>query len=174
MVQCFYWLIENSIAGCSRPGGPDHEAGDSPARRHEHTPAQTTQALEADLSWLRCQGISAVLTLTETPLDQAALDRHEMEVLHLPVPDLTAPFPEQFDRALVFIDRQRMMGRTVAVHCLVGQGRTATVLAAYLIRSGASADEAIAEMRHLCPGAIGSPDQERALQVFARRRDWIV
>jgi atypical dual specificity phosphatase len=174
VVERFYWLIENSIAGCSRPGGPDRPPAHNTTRPDDNVAGTSTVALEDDLAWLRQQGIGAVLTLTETPLNQAVLDRHGLEVLHLPVPDLTAPFPEEFDRALAFIDRQRMMGRAVAVHCLVGQGRTATVLAAYLVRSGASAADAIAELRALCPGAIGSPGQEHALHAFARRRDWMV
>jgi atypical dual specificity phosphatase len=174
VVERFYWLIEHSIAGCSRPGGPDRPPARNAGWHDEDTAGESAAALEDDLTWLRQQGIGAVLTLTELPLKQAVLDRHGLEALHLPVPDLTAPFPEQFDRALAFIDRQRMMGRAVAVHCLVGQGRTATVLAAYLMRSGASAESAIAELRNLCPGAIGSPEQERALFAFGRRRDWIL
>jgi atypical dual specificity phosphatase len=162
-MQYFYWLIENGIAGCSRPGEPGQ-----PGTRGG------SGDLDTDLAWLRDHDIEAVLSLTETPLPQEALERYGLEALHLPVPDMTAPHPEQFQRALDFIDGQRALGRVVAVHCKVGQGRTATVLAAYLIRSGRSADEAIAELRALCPGAIGSPEQEQALHAFARRRDWIL
>jgi atypical dual specificity phosphatase len=158
MLTTFYW-IEDTLAGCSRPGGrgPD-EAG------------QTVE----DLAWLRQRRIGAVLSLTETPLDADVIARAGIEALHLPVPDMTAPLPEQFMRALDFIDEQRSMGRAVAVHCLVGQGRTATILAAHLIRGGMSADEAIAELRRACAGAIGSPEQESALHAFARRQDWIL
>ncbi len=97
-----------------------------------------------------------------------------MAELHLPVDDLTAPTPRQFELALGFLDEQLARGRAVVVHCLVGQGRTGTVLAAYLIRSGAAPQDAIARLRQVCPGAIGNPEQERALHAFARRRDWIV
>ena len=41
-------------------------------------------ALDADLAWLREQGIGAVLSMTETPLAAAALARHGLESLHLP------------------------------------------------------------------------------------------
>jgi len=173
-MQHFYWLVENDIAGCSRPGGP--EGSQTRNHRWNGAPDQTDtlEALDRDLAWLRHQDIGAVLSLTETPLAQDALSRHGLEVLHLPVPDMTAPVPEQFTRALDFIDYQRTLGRAVVVHCLVGQGRTATVLAAYLIRSGMSPEEAIAKLRALCPGAISSPGQEHALRAFAARRDWIV
>lgn len=159
----FYWLIENGVAGCSRPGdqgGP--------------TRAASPETLESDLAWLREQDIGAVLSLTETPLEQEALSRHGLDALHLPVPDLTSPLPEQFQCALDFIDRQRSMGRAVAVHCLMGQGRTGAVLAAYLIRSGMDADQAIAELRRICPGAISAQEQEAALRAFEYRRDWML
>jgi hypothetical protein len=48
------------------------------------------------------------------------------------------------------------------------------VLAAYLIRAGAHPDDALRRLRALCPGAVGSADQERALHAFAARRDWIL
>lgn len=157
----FFWLIEDTLAGCSRPGGRSLSTTDP-------------LALDADLVWLHDQGIGAILSLTETALPAAILARHELAYLHLPVPDLSAPSPAQLDRALTFIDRQRIAGHPVVVHCLMGQGRTGTVLAAYLIRAGATPERAFAELRGLCPGAIGSPSQERALHTYYQRREWII
>ena len=168
----FYWLIQGALAGCSRPGGRGRDAGPEGSRPFGglHPPA----ALDEDLAWLRGQGIGAVLSLTETPLAVGALARHGLAELHLAVDDLRAPTPQQFMQALDFIDWQRALGRSVVVHCLMGQGRTGTVLAAYLIRGGSGVDEAVREVRAVCPGAVGSPHQQRALQAFAARRDWIV
>ena len=164
----FYWLIEDSLAGCARPGG-------SATRRNGALENDgDVAALDADLAWLREQGIGAVVSMTETPLPADALERHGLESLHVPVDDLTAPSPEQFDRALRFIDWQRVQGRPVAVHCKMGQGRTGVVLAAYLVRMGATPAEALARVRSVCPGAVGVNEQERALDAFAIRRDWII
>jgi atypical dual specificity phosphatase len=172
-MQRFYWVIEAALAGCSRPGGTDrHEQARSNPGDHA-SQAGGSEALEEDLAWLTSQGIGAVLSLTEHPLDAQALSRHGLECLHLPVDDLQAPTPKQFMQALEFIDAQRGRGRRVAVHCLMGQGRSGTILAAYLIRAAASPEEAITRLRQLCPGAIGSPAQEHALRAFAQRRDWI-
>ncbi|MEO7000302.1 MAG: dual specificity protein phosphatase family protein [Ktedonobacterales bacterium] len=189
-IQRFYWLIDGALAGCSRPGGihvgadssysygerrgwgrPDRSPGALPDATEAPAVATT---LDADLDWLRAQGIGAVLSLTETPLPAEALARHTLDTLHIPIDDMTAPTPEQFDRALGFIDRERGLGRAVAVHCKMGQGRTGVILAAYLIRAGVTPAAALRELRIICPGAVGSPEQERALYAFTTRRDWIV
>lgn len=165
-MQGFYWLIEGILAGCPLPGGRAEHGG-----RHSDAPTTT---LDDDLARLRERGIGAVLTLTETPLPPEVLRRHGLDGLHIPVRDLTAPTPEQLMRALRFIDWQRALGHGVAVHCLVGEGRTGTVLAAYLIRAGATPEQALRQVRALRPGAVGAPEQERALVAFAARRDWII
>lgn len=178
----FYWLIEGALAGCPRPGGGQRDtrrdAGRDQAPHSPESPANaddaTAAALDADLAWLRTQGIGALLSLTETSLPEASLARHGLESLHLPVDDLTAPSPEQLDQALAFIDHGRARDRAVVVHCKVGEGRTGTVLAAYLIRAGRTVDQALADVRALRPGAVGVVAQEQALRAFARRRDWIV
>ncbi len=167
-MQGFYWLIDDVLAGCARPGGNMTQRDALP------DDAGPLAALDADLAWLRERGIGAVLSMTETPLSAEALARHGLESLHVPVDDLTAPTPEQFDRALRFIDWQRVRGKPVVVHCKMGQGRTGVVLAAYLVRMGAAPAQALARVRTVCPGAVGVSEQERALDAFAMRRDWIV
>jgi atypical dual specificity phosphatase len=162
----FYWMIDGVLAGCARPGA--RRRGDSAG-----TP-EAVAALDEDLGALKARGIGAVLTLTETPLAAEALTRHGLAGLHLPVDDLRAPKPDQLRTALAFIDEQRARGRRVAVHCLVGQGRTGTILAAYLIRGGLDAAAALREVRSVCPGAVGSPEQEHALHAYAAARDWLI
>ena len=157
----FYWLIPNALAGCRRPGG--FGSG-----------AEWAARCDADLAWLRRQGIAAILTLTEDPIDPAALARHGFASLHLPVEDLTPPRPDQIHAGLAFIDEHRAHGRAVAVHCLMGQGRTGTILAAYLIRGGLDPGSAVAAVRAVCPGAVENALQEEALAAFAARRDWLV
>jgi atypical dual specificity phosphatase len=152
----FYWVIDNVLAGCSRPGvGGD---GD----------------IDRDLATLRGYGIGALLTLTETALPLVALERHGILGLHLPVDDFHAPTTSQMLEALAFLDDARATGTAVAVHCLAGQGRTGTVLAAYLIRGGLSSEQAIAELRAICPGAIESSPQTAALAGWAAELPWLV
>lgn len=168
-MQRFYWLIDGALAGCSLPGGA-HSTG---ADRHADAGVPDAE-VRTDLAWLGRQGIGAVLSLTEQPLSLDAVQSQQMAYLHVPVPDLTAPTPDQFGAALGFIDLSRSRGLGVAVHCLMGQGRTGTVLAAYLIRSGVRVDDAIAHLRSICPGALSSPSQEIALAAYFDRRDWVL
>ena len=165
-MQRFYWLVPGALAGCSRPG--------TGAREAPTDTLSVQEALQRDLDWLRGHEIGAVLSLTEKPLDRAGVAQHGLEVLHLPVPDLTSPLPEQLSRALHFIDSQQSFGRATAVHCLMGQGRTGSVLGAYLIRGGMPPREAIAQLRTVCPGALSVRAQEYALHAFAARRDWVL
>ena len=151
----FYWLIDDVLAGCSRPGA---NGGD----------------LDADLARLRDHGIGVLLTLTETPLPPGSLANHDLRGLHIPVDDFHAPTIGQMLDALAFIDEARVNGEPVAVHCLAGQGRTGTVLAAYLIRGGLSAAAAIAEVRVVCPGAIEASTQTEALAEWAAESPWLV
>lgn len=166
----FYWLIDGALAGCSRPGN----RGRRVANDDGVGAGDANASLDEDLAWLRAQGIGAVLSLTEVPLSPGALARNGLNELHLAVDDLHAPSPAQLQTALAFLDWERARAHGVAVHCLMGQGRTGTVLAAYLIRGGLSAGEALDEVRAICPGAISSAEQEEALHAFAARRDWII
>jgi atypical dual specificity phosphatase len=151
----FYWIIDGVLAGCSRPGA---NGGD----------------LDADLRMLRGHGIGALLTLTETPLTAGALERHGLRGLHLPVDDFHAPTPGQLLEALAFIDEAQAAGIPTAVHCLAGMGRTGTALAAYLIRGGLPAPDAIASIRAVCPGAIEERRQVEALETWALERSWLI
>lgn len=167
-IHNFYWLYEGAIAGSSRPGGE--------MRRHNATPDGMAfgDSLDSDLRWLKNQGIGAILSLTETPLPAAALSAYAFAALHLPIADQAAPAQSDFLAALDFIDQQRVAGRGVLVHCRIGEGRTASILAAYLIRQGATSAEALAWLRAIRPGAISAPAQQEALAAFASRRDWII
>jgi atypical dual specificity phosphatase len=154
-VHRFYWLIEDVLAGCSRPGA---NGGN----------------VDGDLDTLRDHGVGALLTLTETALPRGALERHGIEGMHLPVDDFHAPTTAQMLDALAFLDRARAAGTPAAVHCLAGQGRTGTVLAAYLIRSGLDPDQAVAEVRAVCPGAVEAKPQMVALAEWDAERPWFI
>lgn len=155
-MERFYWIRESMLAGSSRPGGL---RGDR---------------LATDLDELQARGIGAIVSLTETALDIYAVQELGMSYAHIPIVDMTAPSPAQLFDALDAIDLAHGENRAVVVHCLAGQGRTGTVLAAWLIRQGATTDEAIGEIRAVCPQAVENDAQLACLRVFERDRLWVV
>ena len=147
----FSWVIDNQVAGMPRPG----------AKR----------PLDQDLLFLRDQGVDALVSLTEKPVDPAALSQHGIEALHIPVPDFHAPTQEQLDQYVNAVQGWTGAGRQVGTHCAAGLGRTGTFLATLFVARGMEADPAIAEVRRLRPGSIETDAQVQAVREFAARQD---
>jgi atypical dual specificity phosphatase len=126
------------------------------------------QAAE-ELTWLRKQGIDILMSLTEDPVRRDWVDNAGLMSVHIPIEDFEAPSPEQFDLCLSVIERANESNMGVHIHCRAGAGRTGTVLAAYFIRRGLPATDAIERIRELRPGSVETPEQERALREYARR-----
>src|SRR5205814_7582906 len=89
-------------------------------------------------------------------------------VFHVPMMDMEAPTQEQLERCLSAIERAHAQKMGVAVHCAAGLGRTGTVLAAWFVTQGLSAQNAIARVRRIRPGSIETEEQERAVEEFAK------
>ena len=97
-----------------------------------------------DFELLLSLGITAVVDVrAERIADPAFFAAHDIAHRQYRVPDVTVPGPEVLTDAVAWIDEQLADGRTVLVHCAKGRGRSATVLAAYLMREqGMTFDEA--------------------------------
>ena len=93
-----------------------------------------------DLAWLREQGIQVLVSLTEEPMPRHWVNDAGLMAVHIPVPDMAAPTGRQLELAVSTIGRAKRSGLGVAVHCAAGQGRTGTVLAAYLVTTGLRAN----------------------------------
>ncbi len=143
----FLWLERNALAGTPAPG--------------------VYFDMEYDLKALQRVGITALITLTETPLDQSRLAPFGIKNLWEPVHDMEAPTLEQGVRLCRNIDQLLEQKEVVAVHCRAGLGRTGTVLAAHLIWKGYSALDALEAVRSIEPRWVQSQEQVAFLENFA-------
>lgn len=121
------------------------------------------------LASLASQGIAVVVNLHERAHAPTQLATHGLTEVHVPVPDLTPPTPEQLATGVAAISAALADGQGVAVHCAAGLGRTGTMLACYLVSTGLDAPTAIARVRSARPGSVETPAQEAAIEAFARR-----
>ena len=139
----FSWLIDEKLAGSGMPTTFD------------------------ELDWVVKQGIKSIVTMTENSLPDSWIK--DLNYLHVPTPDLTAPDMDEIDIAIEFIQEKINSKEPVMVHCAAGMGRAGTILACYLIKyQKHSAKEAIKKIRKERPGSIQSEIQEIAITFYEK------
>jgi len=153
-----WWVIPGVLAGMPMPFI-------HPERRLNGGGA--LDAYDDELKDLHLAGVRAVVSLLNIPSDMAVYDSAGFAFLCLPVHDGQPPTIEQASEFIHFIAQQRAAQRPVAVHCEAGLGRTGTLLAAYLISQGESAQAAISRVRAVERVAVETPRQVQFLHEFA-------
>ena len=142
----FSWLIAGRLAGTPWPG--------------------VVHDMDADLKALSRCGVTMLITLTEKDFPQDALARHGLRNFHLPVYDHEPPTVAQIQMLLARMSAAMRRGEVLAVHCLAGLGRTGTVLAAWLVREGLTAEEALRRVRLIDAQYVQSQAQEALLYEY--------
>ncbi|XP_065510066.1 dual specificity protein phosphatase 23 [Caloenas nicobarica] len=142
----FSWVSEGRLAGLAMPREPGH------------------------YRFLLGQGVRHLVSLSERPPPHhgccPAIRLHRLRV-----PDFTPPTPGQIRSFLRLVEEANGQGEAVAVHCMLGYGRTGTMLACYLAKArDMSGADAIREIRRLRPGSIETREQEEAVIRFCQQR----
>ncbi|MBD2092386.1 dual specificity protein phosphatase family protein [Microcoleus sp. FACHB-1515] len=96
-----------------------------------------------ELADLQAAGVGAIVSVMDDPTDLDLYEQAKLPFRWLPTKGGTAPTREQIQELQAFVEQQHQLGSAVAVHCTSGNRRTGTMLAAYLICTGASYEEAM-------------------------------
>jgi len=89
---------------------------------------------ERDFDALVTLGITAVVDMRAERISEPAwFEAHGVALRQYRVPDVTVPDEDVLSDAVPWITERIAEGRTVLIHCAKGRGRSATVLAAYLM-----------------------------------------
>lgn len=142
-------------------------------------PGTKDASLASALDTLQAAGATALITLM--PAEELRLNRVDelpalcaargIEWFHLPVADEQVPL-DDFDAAWMQAHaRIRALldeGRSIAIHCKGGSGRTGLIAARILIERGLPRAEAVALVQALRPKAIQHPAHAAWIAQFGR------
>ncbi len=115
---------------------------------------------------LAARGVTAVVNM-RIEYDDRAAGITPARYLHLPTVDETTPSLEHLEQGVAFMAQELADGGVVYVHCGSGIGRAATMVAAYLVRQGASPKQAWARIQAVRPFVRPEPEQIEQLVRFA-------
>jgi atypical dual specificity phosphatase len=143
----FSWLEPGWLAGTSAPGSINQ------------------------LRALVVEGVAHLVSLSPEypPPKRKAVEG--LTIHYIDIEDFEAPSMEQLFKFIKVCEEMEGAGegKGVAVHCLGGNGRTGTLLAAWLVwAKGWGAGAAVREVRGVRPGAVESWPQVKAVFAFQR------
>jgi protein-tyrosine phosphatase len=130
--------------------------------------------LELEIGAWKSAGVDVVVSLLEREeISELGLQReaglcssHGIDFISFPIPDRGLPEPPQevLRVAQLLADGLRN-GRSIAIHCRAGIGRSSVIAACALICSGVTAEEALASIKAARGLIVPDTDEQR---------DWVV
>lgn len=99
--------------------------------------------------------------------------RAGIDLIALPIDDYQAPgapWLRAWRRIEAMVDRQMAAGRSLALCCLYGAGRSGTVAAAIVCWKGLSPPEALGRLRSAFADSVESPVQEAWIQLQTHQK----
>ncbi|MCB9757967.1 MAG: dual specificity protein phosphatase family protein [Candidatus Omnitrophica bacterium] len=118
--------------------------------------------------------INAVLDITVENREPFFIEKNKsIEYLRIPVLDRTSPTVEQLQQGVAWGLTQVNQGRNLYVHCTGGHERSATFVAALLLRSGyfQTIDEAFKKIQCTRPKARFVGDQRKILEEWLEKKE---
>lgn len=145
MQIAFNWIIKDQLSGGSKPGWYND--------------------IEKDLDYLKDNGISTIVTLTEDPIsfDQ---EKYHLNNIFFPISDMGIPTPRKAFEICSEIVSLIENGEKIYIHCKAGLGRTGTILSCCLVNMGRSSDDAIKEIRQINNAYIQTYVQEKFISHY--------
>jgi len=112
------------------------------------------------------KGISADISLEKEKLDHPYGVKY---YLWLPVKDHHAPTQDQLELGSKFLEDLVKKKIKTYIHCKMGHSRSATLVAAYFLRTGKTVQEAINYIKKKRPQIHLTKSQEKSLNVFFKK-----
>lgn len=142
IVENLWWVIPDKLAGVRKPTAEE-------------------------IVELRAMGIGAIVSVMDDPSNLDLYEQADLPYRWLPTQGGTAPSLEQLEELQRFVEQQNRLGNAVAIHCTSGNRRTGTMLAAYLISTGSSYENAMQVVQTANPKAELRAAQTTFLQKLA-------
>jgi atypical dual specificity phosphatase len=121
---------------------------------------------KSQVDWLRENGVTAILSLTEDPLPSGWT--RGIDTRHISMKDHAPVSHSDMLLGADYIASALSDGRVVLVHCLAGKGRTGSILAAYMMAyEGKTARQALDELRAGRQGSVEHQQEQRVLDFEA-------
>lgn len=114
---------------------------------------------------LKQEGIEANISLEEEQVDTPFGVQF---YVWIPIENHAAPTSEQFGFGVATIEKLVGMKKKIYIHCQNGHGRAPTMVAAYLIKTGKTVDEAIDFIKGKRPTIHLEQVQKIALEDFSK------